>query len=472
MKITFIGHASILVDVGGITVLSDPWWRGPCFGAQWWNYPAPYLEALEDQRVDYIYISHGHHDHFHPGTLRTFSRDTKVIVSRTTKLSPFIKELGFEVIELDDDDVFPLAPSGAVCRIMSTYSHDTLMAITDGQEVCLNLNDALHSAPRAIQTHFVERLKKLFPRINYVFCGYGVASHFPNCYVVPDKDPQATAARRQRYFNREWCRLIAELQPLFGFPFAADVVFFEEDLFWVNEPTHNSERPTAAFRTLYPESPVAISDIAPGFVIENGKVIRESVREPVIESNLRASCIDQIARANRYGSVSEAAVREVAALVQNNIEVCAEYLKTYDGDYRFLIRFRNSQFGIAIEKRGGNVNLTTVQMEPANKLEYDVVYTTRLSYMKWSLTEPFGDEILFVGSGGLFEYSERSKAKQNLHRELMHLLRRRDGPPPSRYGTSSKLVYNVKQAIKKLIGRRDEDLYDLAAWTAFKDERA
>ena len=61
-------------------------------------------------------------------------------------------------------------------------------------------------------------------------------------------------------------------------------------------------------------------------------------------------------------------------------------------------------------------------------LGYDVVYTTRLPYLKWSYTEPYGDEILFVGSGGLFEYNEQSKAKENLHRELVHVLKK--GPSP------------------------------------------
>lgn len=470
MKITFIGHASVLIDVGGITILSDPWWRGPCFGAQWWNYPAPYLDPLEHCHIDYIYISHGHHDHFHSGTLRTLSRDAKVIVSSATKLAPSVRELGFEVVELGDDEVLPLGFKGATCRVMETHSGDTLMAVADGQEVCLNLNDALHSAPRAVQVHFIERLRKLFPRINYVFSGYGVASHFPNCYMIPGKDREATAARRQQYFNQQWATLVGELRPLFGFPFAADVVFLEEDLFWVNEPTHNSERPTDAFRTLYPDSSIVTIDIAPGFVIQNGDLNKESVRKPIVSSDLRAACADQIVRANRYGRVSEAAVREVAVLVENNLEVCSEHLKSYDGEYRFLIRFRNSQLGIRIEKRGSDLNLTTVQMRTTDPLEYDVIYTTRLPYLKWSLTEPYGDEILFVGSGGIFAYSHLSKAKQNLHRELMHLLKRRDGPPQPRYGTSSKLIYDAKKVIKQLIGRRDQDLYDLATWTTLHDE--
>ena len=467
MKITFIGHASILIEAGGVRILSDPWWRGPCFGAQWWVYPAPYIDDLDRNPIDYIYISHGHHDHFHPATLRTLNRSSKVLVSPATKLSSFAKGLGFEVIEVDQDEVVSLGNEGVTCRLMATHSDDTLMVIADKQEVCVNLNDSLHSAPEAVQDKFITQLKELFPRIDYVFCGYGVASHFPNCYVVPGKDRQATAVRRQQYFNRQWVRLIAGLQPRFGFPFAADVVFLEEDLFWVNEPTHNAERPTAAFRALYPDSPIVTMDIAPGFAIQDGKVLRENLRKPVFAADLRANCADQVVRANRYGRVDEAAVKEVATLVQQSLDICADYLRTYDDDYRFLIRFRNSAFGIRIEKQREQISLTTVQTEPGNVLEYDVIYTTRLSYLKWSYTEPYGDEILFVGSGGLFEYTEQSKAKENLHREFVHVLKRRDRPPPPRYGTSSKLIRTAKTKLKQLLGRRDNDLYNLATWTVF-----
>jgi L-ascorbate metabolism protein UlaG (beta-lactamase superfamily) len=73
MKVTFIGHASILIEANGVRILSDPWWNGPCFGAQWWLYPDAFLAAVEERPIDYIYISHGHHDHFHPPTLRQFA---------------------------------------------------------------------------------------------------------------------------------------------------------------------------------------------------------------------------------------------------------------------------------------------------------------------------------------------------------------------------------------------------------------
>ena len=59
MRITFIGHASLLIEANGLSIVSNPWWNGPCFGAQWWPYPLPHVEAVRDRRVDYVYVSHG-----------------------------------------------------------------------------------------------------------------------------------------------------------------------------------------------------------------------------------------------------------------------------------------------------------------------------------------------------------------------------------------------------------------------------
>ena len=470
MKITFVGHASVLIEAAGIAVLSDPWWRGPCFGAQWWTFPLPAPEVLDHIELDYIYISHGHHDHLHGGTLSTLNKRTKVLVSSQLELAASIRELGFEVIEVADDQDLSLG-NGVYCRIMQTHSGDTLMTLTDGREVCVNLNDSLHSASDAVQREFVSRLRAIHPRIDYLFCGYGIASHFPNCYEVPGKGREATTARRQRYFNRQWIKLIEWLRPGFGFPFAADVVFFENDLFWANEATHNAERPTVAFEALHPGLSTVVMDIAPGFAIENGVVICETLRQPVTSAELRAVCAKQIDRANRHGSVEETDVQQVAGLLEGQLVACTDYLRSHDGDYRFLIRLRQSALGIVVQKSGDELRVATHL--PATHDKFDLMYTTRLAYLRRALTEPFGDEILFVGSGGIFEYPDQVRARTNVHREFIELIRGRKGPLRRPRGLFHRLASAAKQSVKRLLGREPEvDLYDLAEWTVFEEQGA
>src|SRR5579872_3175535 len=134
MKVTFIGHAAILIEANGLRVLSDPWWHGPCFASQWWIYPRPYLQAVESAPIDYIYISHGHSDHFHRGTLRRFPKGTKMLVSAELDLAPALREMDFDVIEVGREEERELGQNVHV-RIIPTYGGDTLMALSDRKEI-------------------------------------------------------------------------------------------------------------------------------------------------------------------------------------------------------------------------------------------------------------------------------------------------------------------------------------------------
>jgi L-ascorbate metabolism protein UlaG (beta-lactamase superfamily) len=464
MKITFVGHASILIETHGLRILSDPWWRGPCFGAQWWPYPPPRSELVTGG-VDYVYISHGHHDHLHPGTLRTLDRNAICLVSRRVDIAQALRDLGFQVVEFDDDTNHELA-SGVRCRIIETHASDTLFAIDDGQHVCVNLNDSLHSAPIEVQDRFIALLKSLYPRIDFLFCGYGAASHFPNCYEIPGKNREATAARRQAHFNLQWARIVAGLSPTFAFPFAADVAFLETDLLWSNEPTHNAERPTTVFSRRYPQASTTVVDIGAGFTIEDGTVTREVLRKPMSISRLREEYAENVERANSYGTVAQDVFDDVLQRLSANVERCLPFLREHRGDYRFLIRFRNFATGISIVKRDRSI---TVAAAPGGRLEdANVTYVTRLHYVRWSLSSRYGHEILFVGSGGIFCYSRAEDARRNLHRELAVMLVPHETCPPSRFGASSRGLFLLKRAIKRGLGRSPEDLYDLATWTVWK----
>ncbi|MDR3538110.1 MAG: MBL fold metallo-hydrolase [Acetobacteraceae bacterium] len=77
IAVTFIGHSSFLVQVGGIAVLLDPIWSARCSPLQFAGPrrvrpPGQKLEALPD--VDLLLVSHNHYDHMDLGTLRRVQR--------------------------------------------------------------------------------------------------------------------------------------------------------------------------------------------------------------------------------------------------------------------------------------------------------------------------------------------------------------------------------------------------------------
>ncbi|HET9047271.1 MAG TPA: MBL fold metallo-hydrolase [Casimicrobiaceae bacterium] len=466
MRIQFIGHAALHVVAQGISVLSDPWWRGPCFGAQWWLYPKAELQGLKDTRLDYVYISHGHHDHFHPGTLATLRRSFRCLVSTEGGLAIPLREAGYDVLEVSPDASVELG-NGVSCVIWPTQNDDTLMALFDGAEVLVNANDALHAAPRSVQREYVKRLRNRFRKVDYFFCGYGTASHFPNCYSIPGKNRIESARQRQKWFTEQWAGIVNDLAPRYAFPFAADVVLLESDLFWANEAIHNAERPPAAFRRLYPHGDVQALDIAPGFVIANGRIERDLRRAELSADSLNADMKDEIARANTYGSVDEAVVDEIVELMNSNLATHAPAMLRSPVDFRFLIRFRGLKSGIEVAKRGSRIDITKV--ESTEGVSFDVQMLTRAHYLRASLTTPYGNEILFVGSGVQFEYARADQVPLNLHRYLMPLVRGTE--PSQRPDVKETLFYKCKRLIKRMLGPKERDLYDLKAWTVFDSPR-
>jgi hypothetical protein len=169
-------------------------------------------------------------------------------------------------------------------------------------------------------------------------------------------------------------------------------------------------------------------------------------------------------------NVTAAAVGEVAALLAGKARLCSEYLLACKDDYSLLLRLRNAPQAILIEKQNGKLDVRAVADKVTSAI--DIVYTTRLSYVKWALTHPYGHEILFVGSGGIFEYRSRTKASANLHREFMSLLRAGNAPVHLRRASQSPLLAGAKRAVKHLFGRSSPDLYDLRQWTVFEATEA
>jgi L-ascorbate metabolism protein UlaG (beta-lactamase superfamily) len=97
--VVWVGHASFVLSIGGLTVLTDPVWSTKIPGVK--PRLAPPGIALHDVgRVDAVVISHNHYDHLDAPTIRRLPRDTPMFVPGM--LGAWFRRRDFtQVIELD-----------------------------------------------------------------------------------------------------------------------------------------------------------------------------------------------------------------------------------------------------------------------------------------------------------------------------------------------------------------------------------
>ncbi len=114
MEVRWLGHSTVLLELDGARVLTDPLLRRRVAHLRR-SSPAPTETA-----VDAVLISHGHHDHLDLPSLRKLPRSVPVVVPRG--LGPLVRKQGFadvrEVLAGDELEV-----SGLRVRV-SHAEHD------------------------------------------------------------------------------------------------------------------------------------------------------------------------------------------------------------------------------------------------------------------------------------------------------------------------------------------------------------
>jgi L-ascorbate metabolism protein UlaG (beta-lactamase superfamily) len=97
--VTWVGHATYVVQIGGLTVLTDPVWSHRIAGAFARVTPAG-VDWSGLPRIDAVVISHNHFDHLDAPTIRRLPRDTPLLVP--AGLVWWFRRRGFRhVTELD-----------------------------------------------------------------------------------------------------------------------------------------------------------------------------------------------------------------------------------------------------------------------------------------------------------------------------------------------------------------------------------
>ncbi len=140
-----LGNATLVFHEDGHPVLAtDPWIEGRCYSGSW------ALERKLTQRerqsvmsADYIWISHGHPDHFHIPSLALLPRGKKILLPDhyAPDIKNFLVGQGFDVEVMPYRTWRTLSP-GIRCLCLDNENQDAILIVEAGDSLMVNLNDS------------------------------------------------------------------------------------------------------------------------------------------------------------------------------------------------------------------------------------------------------------------------------------------------------------------------------------------
>lgn len=103
--ITWLGQSTFLIKIGCKIILTDPFLSNNAFPLSWGGpkrYAPPGIKIANLPPIDILIISHDHHDHLDPKTIKALPNKENITVFVPIGLKGFVEEKGYKTIhELD-----------------------------------------------------------------------------------------------------------------------------------------------------------------------------------------------------------------------------------------------------------------------------------------------------------------------------------------------------------------------------------
>jgi hypothetical protein len=102
VRVTLIGHATLLFETSEATVLVDPVLSDPFEGGAVSSWPERVVDLAALPRPDYVVVSHRHPDHFDIPSLAMLPTDATALIPRDPLLAHALERLGWKRIQALD----------------------------------------------------------------------------------------------------------------------------------------------------------------------------------------------------------------------------------------------------------------------------------------------------------------------------------------------------------------------------------
>ena len=230
MRITFVNHASFIIEYGAVRLICDPWMEGTAFDNGWALLSRTRLQYEDFKDITHIWFSHEHPDHFAPPNLLKipleYRKRITVLFQETTdrKVAGFCKKLEFkEQVELKKDTYYAVG-SGLEIRCDPYTDGDSYAVFRTATHTLLNLNDCVvDTAEKA------SRLAHSIGKVDVLFTQFGYANKVGN---TNDVDLRLAASKEKLERIRQQT---AFLEPKAVVPFASFIHFCHTENAYMNK---------------------------------------------------------------------------------------------------------------------------------------------------------------------------------------------------------------------------------------------
>jgi hypothetical protein len=481
MKIEYISHACLRIDTGDARIVTDPWFEGSAYAGQWHVFPKP-VTAARALEADCILISHGHEDHLHPPTLERMPKAAPVYFPYNWygSVKEYLEDLGFQrVREAMTNKRIAVGKSTFVTFIANNL--DSLMVVESDGRVLVDVNDSLHAHhPRVIDL-FAENIRRAWPKIDVVFCGFGGASYFPNTVHVAGKDDETVGRLREQFFVHNFCRIAAALAPRVAVPFAADFALLEANKDWMNRIRFPRERIADYFRENFPDAAKHTNVLAmyPGDVLDGETLIpnspyRADIRDGDLSHLIESQYEREIEQARQIPIISEQRADQLREKILENV---SERAKLFRPERLAALRFCVEVTDVAenpfyhVRFRGG---VPDIRRSGAMLDDEGLRIAVSSRILEYSFGSTWGGDAITIGYACDIEIRDKSLLAKKLDTVCVRLLTRH--PLASRYmmkqpWRAARFLWSNpltrKWAIRRLRQRDNLDsTYDANLWLA------
>ena len=211
LSIELLNHASLLIQAGPVSLLTDPWFNGPCFRGTWGlRYVNP--DAMDRaSTATHLWVSHPHSDHLHPPTLHALAKKNSQMQvlanhSHNFQLAETFRKSGFQnIVDFYERREVSIAADFRVMRIPAT-GMDNMMVMRAQGMTLVNYNDCNLPAPA------LKMLVRRLGKIDVLFTNFNHAAK-----ILEDLTPEQVMANQRAHFRK----VVEFFNPTWTIPFAS-----------------------------------------------------------------------------------------------------------------------------------------------------------------------------------------------------------------------------------------------------------